>query len=75
MIKIVVKVDSIENRKDAVIYGCDWEIVSEMTENEEYSAKIIIKHIQDAFDDLAANALVNGGSVERIYEKDKDEKK
>lgn len=64
MIEIRIKLDSVEGRKDALTFNCDWKIVSdEITENEEASAKFILKRVQEMFDDLSTNALLAGGSV------------
>ena len=40
-----------------------------MTENEEFAAGVIVKKIQEAFDDLGTNALISGGSVKRTFKK------
>ena len=65
MIKINVNVDSMEGKESGVIFSCNWKILSdEISENEEFSAKCILQHIQESFNELSTNALINGGSVE-----------
>ena len=67
MIEISIKIDSTENKENGVTFGCNWKILTdEISKNEEFAAKFILQHVQQSFDELSTNALVNGGSVEHL---------